>query len=153
MMHPSGNLEREYAVRVLGQATPRQLQTMLNGVNLDDGPDRFADIVDTGGKGRNHWYHVVLMEGRNREVRRLWESQGLTISRLIRVRFGNYILPRRKKTGECWELDKKTVDMLLELLYKEKMQLFITATDPEEIIKENIETALFHVEQGRVKRC
>jgi len=114
LMHPSRRLEREYAVRVLGEATPEQLQRLREGVKLEDGVARFTDIVDSGGKGSNHWYHVVIMEGRNREVRRLWESQGLTVSRLMRVRYGPYILPRRKKPGEFWDLDEAQVKALME---------------------------------------
>jgi len=114
LMHPSGQVEREYAVRVLGEARKQQLKEMLNGVMLEDGKAKFTDIVNSGGKGANHWYHVVLMEGRNREVRRLWESQGLVVSRLIRVRFGPYILPRKKKVGEFWDLAKQEVKALMQ---------------------------------------
>jgi len=114
MMHPSGNVEREYAVRVLGKANNQQIQNMVDGVKLEDGLAKFTDIVDSGGKGANHWYHVVLMEGRNREVRRLWESQGMAVSRLIRVRFGNYILPRKKRPGDHWELKESEVTDFLK---------------------------------------
>jgi 23S rRNA pseudouridine2605 synthase len=113
-MHPSANLEREYAVRILGEASPEQLNNMLRGVQLEDGYARFTSILDAGGRGVNHWYHVVLMEGRNREVRRLWESQGLQVSRLIRVRFGPYQLPRKKRTGHFWELSKAEVSALTQ---------------------------------------
>lgn len=113
LMHPSHEIEREYAVRTLGEASQAQLQALRQGVVLDDGVARFTDIVDSGGRGSNHWYHVVIMEGRNREVRRLWESQGLAVSRLIRVRHGPYILPRRKKPGEFWDLEEKDVNALL----------------------------------------
>ena len=112
LMHPSSQVEREYAVRVLGRATPEQLQALRDGVELEDGSARFTDIVDSGGEGANHWYHVVIMEGRNREVRRLWESQGLQVSRLIRTRFGPYILPRRKKPGQHWRLEDKDIKAL-----------------------------------------
>ena len=86
---------------------------MLKGVRLEDGIARFASIKDGGGKGRNHWYHVVIMEGRNREVRRLWESQGLLASRLIRIRYGSCSLPRNKRPGQFWELKQEEVDALL----------------------------------------
>lgn len=112
LMHPSSQIEREYAVRVLGDATKEQLQSLLDGVELEDGFARFTDIVDSGGEGANHWYHVVIMEGRNREVRRLWESQGLTVSRLIRTRFGSYIMPRRKRAGKHWRLEDKEIEAL-----------------------------------------
>ena len=75
---------------------------------------RFSDIRYYDGSGRNFWYHVVLMEGKNREVRRLWESQGLTVSRLMRVRYGPYIMPRRKKPGDFWNLDEKEVRALMQ---------------------------------------
>ncbi len=113
LMHPSSQIEREYAVRVLGEATQQQLQAMRDGVELEDGMAQFTDIVDSGGEGANHWYHVVVMEGRNREVRRLWESQGLKVSRLIRTRFGPYILPRRKRPGQNWRLEDKEIEALI----------------------------------------
>ena len=113
-MHPSRSIEREYAVRVLGVASERQLETMKSGVELEDGPAAFTDSRDAGGEGPNHWYHVVLTEGRNREVRRLWESQGLKVSRLMRVRYGSYELPRKKRPGQCWELTRTEIDMLLD---------------------------------------
>ena len=112
LMHPSQQVEREYAVRVLGEVAPSRLNAMLEGVKLEDGFARFTDIVDSGGEGANHWYHVVIMEGRNREVRRLWESQGIQVSRLMRVRFGPYILPRSKRPGKYWELEEKDVRAL-----------------------------------------
>lgn len=112
LMHPSSQIEREYAVRVLGKATPEQLKAMRDGVELEDGKAQFTDIVDSGGDGANHWYHVVIMEGRNREVRRLWESQGLQVSRLIRTRYGPYILPRRKRPGQNWRLEDEEVKAL-----------------------------------------
>ena len=91
LMHPSSEIEREYAVRVFGRVTKENINTLLDGVELEDGFAKFTDIVDSGGKGTNHWYHVVVMEGRNKEVRRLWESQGVQVTRLIRTRFGSYI--------------------------------------------------------------
>ena len=112
LMHPSNQVEREYAVRVLGEVSDKQLQAMLKGVRLDDGLARFSDIVDSGGEGANHWYHVVIMEGRNREVRRLWESQGVKVSRLMRVRFGSYILPRSKRPGNYWDLSETEIKAL-----------------------------------------
>lgn len=113
-MHPSSDIEREYAVRTLGTATDRQLDMLREGIMLEDGAAGFSHIIDAGGEGANHWYHVVLKEGRNREVRRLWESQGLKVSRLIRVRYGSYLLPRKKRPGQCWELDQKEIDALLQ---------------------------------------
>ncbi len=112
LMHPSSQIEREYAVRVLGQVTKDNTRNLLKGVQLEDGFARFTDIVDSGGTGANHWYHVVVMEGRNKEVRRLWESQGVQVTRLIRTRFGSYILPRKKKAGQFWRLDEKEIKLL-----------------------------------------
>jgi 23S rRNA pseudouridine2605 synthase len=112
LMHPSNQVEREYAVRVLGKASESQLQTLQKGVKLEDGQARFTDIVAAGGEGVNQWYHVVILEGRNREVRRLWESQGLKVSRLMRVRFGSYILPRSKHPGNFWDLDESELKLL-----------------------------------------
>ncbi len=113
LMHPRNQVQREYAVRVSGRARQDQLNALLKGVRLEDGIARFASITDGGGKGRNHWYHVVIMEGRNREVRRLWESQGLLTNRLIRIRYGSYNLPRIKRPGQCWELKPEDIDALL----------------------------------------
>ena len=107
LMHPSSEIEREYAVRVFGRVTNENINTLLDGVELEDGFAKFTDIVDSGGKGTNHWYHVVVMEGRNKEVRRLWESQGVQVTRLIRTSFGSYILPRKKRVGQFWRLDEK----------------------------------------------
>tara|TARA_B100000686_G_scaffold153480_1_gene160869 strand:+ start:405 stop:1139 length:735 start_codon:yes stop_codon:yes gene_type:complete len=112
LMHPSSEIEREYAVRVFGRVTNENINTLLDGVELEDGFAKFTDIVDSGGKGTNHWYHVVVMEGRNKEVRRLWESQGLQVTRLIRTRFGSYILPRKKRVGQFWRLDEKEIKSL-----------------------------------------
>lgn len=108
LMHPSARIEREYAVRVLGEVTGEMLDQMKQGVLLEDGKARFTDIK----KGQdedsaNKWYYVVLMEGRNREVRRLWESQGLTVSRLKRVRFGSFFIPSAIKSGQFRELKFK----------------------------------------------
>lgn len=107
LMHPSSQLEREYAVRVRGELNAEQRAQLLTGVALEDGTARF-DRVDAaaGGEGSNHWYHVVLREGRKREVRRLWEAVGLTVSRLIRVRYGAVKLPRWLRAGHWQELNE-----------------------------------------------
>jgi 23S rRNA pseudouridine2605 synthase len=113
LMHPAAGIEREYAVRILGEATPAMLAQLQEGVVLEDGPARFDEVWDGGGSGVNHWYHVILREGRNREVRRLWESQGLTVSRLLRVRYGPIPLRRGLHPGKWDELDDAQVAALL----------------------------------------
>lgn len=114
LMHPSSGIEREYAVRVLGNVEPEMLIQMQEGVELEDGKANFLRIKDAGGEGANHWYHVVLAEGRNREVRRLWESQGVKVSRLIRIRYGSVELPRYLRSGHHQELDVKALRKLYE---------------------------------------
>jgi len=109
MMHPSSEIEREYAVRVSGEVTPEILQRLRQGVELDDGMARFLTVHDAGGQGRNHWYHVVLAEGRNREVRRLWESQDITVSRLHRIRYGPLLLGRALRKGKFRSLEDEEV--------------------------------------------
>ena len=112
LMHPANEIEREYAVRVLGEVDSEMIQRLKNGVELEDGPAHFDEIVDAGGDGANHWYHVILHEGRNREVRRLWESQGVKVSRLMRVRFGPIVLPRGQKPGRWEDLPEDMVNDL-----------------------------------------
>ena len=115
-MHPSGGIEREYAVRVYGEVKQEILKKLLAGVELEDGRAAFDSIHDAGGQGKNHWYHVVIREGRNREIRRLWESQGVTVSRLTRVRFGPCQLPRELRVGEYHELSRSEVNDFLNAI-------------------------------------
>ncbi|MFB2587885.1 23S rRNA pseudouridine(2605) synthase RluB [Acinetobacter sp. c1-l78] len=112
LMHPSREVEREYAVRVMGEVTQEMKNTLLAGVQLDDGPAKFESLIDAGGEGFNRWYQVVVKEGRNREVRRLFESQGLKVSRLLRTRYGIIHLPRELRTGRWLELDRMAIDQL-----------------------------------------
>jgi len=105
LMHPSYKVEREYSVRVIGQVDEAMLGRLRAGVELEDGVARFSDIQDGGGEGANHWFYVVLMEGRNREVRRLWESQGVMVSRLKRVRYGNVFISSKTKAGLWADVD------------------------------------------------
>ncbi len=136
LMHPSNQIEREYAVRIKGKVDEVMLQRLQQGVMLEDGPARFADIQLARGEmsAANQWYYVVITEGRNREVRRLWESQGVVVSRLKRVRYGNVFMPSKVKAGQWMEMEGKDVLVVLEmaglsdrvpakLLPKEKQQL------------------------------
>lgn len=105
-MHPSYHVERRYSVRVLGTVTDAMLEKMQQGVLLEDGPAHFESIEVGAGDGANHWYYVTLQEGRNRIVRRIWESQGITVSRLMRVGYGKITLPRSLRPGDWVELEK-----------------------------------------------
>ena len=115
LMHPASNIEREYMVRVKGDVTEETLRRLHEGVMLEDGVARFTDIQDGGGEGKNHWFYVVIMEGRTREVRRLWESQDCVVSRLKRTRYGNVFIPSKVKQGRYVELDTREVKNLYEL--------------------------------------
>jgi len=116
LMHPRHSIEREYAVRVLGELREEQMQALRTGVQLDDGPAHLDRIEDAGGQGSNHWYDVVLSEGRNREVRRLFAALNVTVSRLMRVRFGPIALPSYLKRGQMRELDEAEIARLLSAL-------------------------------------
>lgn len=116
LSHPSYEIEREYAVRVLGKVDEKVLEHLKKGVKLEDGMAAFTRIEERGGSGANHWYHVVLKEGRNREVRRLWESQGVNVSRLLRVRFGNVTLPEDLSRGQYRELKAEEMQKLARLV-------------------------------------
>ena len=116
LMHPRYEMEREYAVRVIGELQPEQEQALLDGLDLEDGEARFSTLVSRGGEGTNRWYHVTLNEGRNREVRRMFEAIGVQVSRLIRVRFGPVSLPPRLKRGMAIELSEEEVRALLKTL-------------------------------------
>ena len=115
LMHPSREIEREYSVRVLGKVAESDLARLTTGVELEDGPARFERIEEAGGSGANHWYKVVLKEGRNREVRRLWEEVGVTVSRLIRLRYGNVEMGPRLFTGNWRKLEPEELEGLLAL--------------------------------------
>lgn len=116
LMHPRYQVEREYAVRIVGELTPEQITRLTTGIELEDGLARFDQLLDEGGTGTNHWYRIMLKEGRNREVRRMFEALGLTVSRLIRVRFGPVNLPPRLKRGMWIELMDTEVEQLLKLI-------------------------------------
>ncbi|MFC3194743.1 pseudouridine synthase [Marinicella sediminis] len=118
MMHPSANIDREYACRVFGEITEENIRNLLSGVKLEDGVARFSDIQPAGDedneKSANSWFHVAIMEGKNREVRRLWESQNVQVNRLKRVRYGGVFLPKNLRQGECRELNAKELDILFK---------------------------------------
>jgi len=116
LMHPKFEIEREYAVRIFGELTEEQISQLKSGVKLDDGLAKFDEIRYQGGEGANRWYQVILMEGRNREVRRLFEHFNLPVSRLIRTRFGSVSLPSRVKRGMMLELEVKEVENILKWL-------------------------------------
>ena len=124
LMHPRYGIEREYAVRTLGELEEGMRQRLLAGVELEDGLAQFSKIADGGGEGVNKWYRVIIGEGRNREVRRMFEAVGLTVSRLIRTRYGAMTLPANLKRGRWEELEEDAVRSLLKLSGLEK-----TATD------------------------
>lgn len=115
LMHPSKEVSREYAVRVFGQVEPAIIERLREGVELEDGSARFEEIVLQGGRGSNTWYHCVLREGRNREVRRLWESQGVTVSRLMRVRYGPIALPGNLPRGKARDLSRGEIRALRDV--------------------------------------
>ncbi|MGZ5054821.1 MAG: 23S rRNA pseudouridine(2605) synthase RluB [Methylobacter sp.] len=114
LMHPSTQVEREYAVRILGEVSDATLARLKEGVELEDGMAKFDDIHFFGGEGANKWYNVIVAEGRNRLVRRLWESQQVVVSRLMRVRYGPVVLPERLKARTFYELTDKELDLLFE---------------------------------------
>jgi 23S rRNA pseudouridine2605 synthase len=114
LMHPRFGLEREYAVRVLGALSNEEKQRLRDGVNLDDGPAQFTSLEDGGGEGSNCWYRVTIHEGRNREVRRMFEAVGHAVSRLIRIRYGAMVLPRGLKRGHWMELGERDIAQLMQ---------------------------------------
>lgn len=114
LMHPSTEVEREYAVRILGEVPDAIIEKLKQGVELEDGKAKFDDIRFYAGEGANKWYYVTVKEGRNRLVRRLWESQNVVVSRLMRVRYGPVVLPERLKNHSFYELDTKELELLFE---------------------------------------
>ena len=116
LMHPSREVEREYAVRVFGQVDDDKIRQLSKGVQLEDGPAAFKTLKFSGGEGINQWYNVTLTEGRNREVRRLWEAVGVQVSRLIRVRYGDIALPKGLPRGGWTEMDLPAVNYLRTLV-------------------------------------
>jgi len=112
LMHPSSVIDREYLVRIQGQVDEEMKKRLLTGVLLEDGVARFTDVIESGGEGSNRWFYCVVMEGRNREVRRLWESQGVRVSRLKRVRYGSVFIPSQVRVGQWIEMEPRDIDDL-----------------------------------------
>ena len=131
LMHPSTEVEREYAVRILGDVSEATLEKLKQGVELEDGMAKFDAIRFFGGEGANKWYHVIVSEGRNRLVRRLWESQEVVVSRLMRVRYGPVVLPERLKARTFYELTDKELDLLFEFAGLERSEPVMTTVKPE----------------------
>jgi 23S rRNA pseudouridine2605 synthase len=127
LMHPSTQVEREYAVRILGEVSDATLARLKEGVELEDGMAKFDEIHFSGGEGANKWYNVIVAEGRNRLVRRLWESQQVVVSRLMRVRYGPVVLPERLKARTFYELTDKELDLLFEFAGMKREKLAATA--------------------------
>lgn len=143
LMHPSREVEREYAVRVFGQIDDEKIKQLSRGVQLEDGPAAFRTISFQGGEGLNQWYNVTLTEGRNREVRRLWEAVGVQVSRLIRVRYGDIDLPKGLPRGGWAELDLKAINYLRELV----------ELKPETVSKLPVERERRRVKANQIRRA
>jgi 23S rRNA pseudouridine2605 synthase len=143
LMHPSREVEREYAVRVFGQIDDEKVKQLSKGVQLEDGPAAFRTITFQGGEGINQWYNVTLTEGRNREVRRLWEAVGVQVSRLIRVRYGDIDLPKGLPRGGWTELELPAINYLRELV----------ELKPETVSKMPVERERRRVKANQIRRA
>lgn len=150
LMHPSYQMDREYAVRVMGEVDEAMIERLKTGVMLEDGPARFTDVVSSGGDGINRWYHVCLLEGRNREVRRLWESQGVKVSRLKRVRFGPVFLGAELPMGRWREMKQNEIDTLSEEVGLKPIPLPAMKTADKEKLKRHERKPSMH--QARTTR-
>ena len=133
LMHPSTEVEREYAVRILGEVPAEKIELLRKGVQLEDGEAKFDQIYFMGGEGANKWYHVIVSEGRNRLVRRLWEAQNVVVSRLMRVRYGPVVLSDGLRTGKCQELNSKELDLLFEFAGLPVETSHVVRTDKKDV--------------------
>ncbi|CAM2773792.1 23S rRNA pseudouridine(2605) synthase RluB [Shewanella loihica] len=141
LMHPSHEVEREYAVRTFGEVTDACIQRLRSGVTLEDGPAHFDKIKPAGGEGMNKWWHVSLAEGRNREVRRLWESQEVQVSRLIRIRYGMIDLPKSLPRGGWVELPIEQVNYLRKLAGMDEETRTLLGTDKHSVARAKVKSA------------
>lgn len=141
LMHPSFEVEREYAVRVFGEVTESMLQKLRQDVQLEDGMAKFKSIKPAGGEGINQWFHVILTEGRNREVRRLWESQEVQVSRLMRVRYGEIELPKRLPLGGWAELPLEQVNYLRQAVQLPKEKQTVIKDEKISRTRERVKSA------------
>ncbi|GGQ32942.1 23S rRNA pseudouridine(2605) synthase RluB [Shewanella litoralis] len=141
LMHPSNEVEREYAVRTFGEVPEAAVQRLRTGVTLEDGPAQFDSIKPAGGEGINQWWHVTLREGRNREVRRLWESQEVQVSRLIRVRYGQVELPKTLPRGGWIELPIDQVNYLRQLAGLDPETRSLLGSDKHSVARSKVKSA------------
>lgn len=141
LMHPSNEVDREYAVRTFGEVPEATVQRLRTGVMLEDGPAQFDSIKAAGGEGMNQWWHVCLREGRNREVRRLWESQEVQVSRLIRIRYGMVELPKSLPRGGWVELPIEQVNYLRQLAGLEPETRTMLAADKHSVARAQVKSA------------
>ncbi|MCL1139271.1 23S rRNA pseudouridine(2605) synthase RluB [Shewanella pneumatophori] len=141
LMHPSNEVEREYAVRTFGEVTDACIQRLRMGVTLEDGPANFDKVKAAGGEGMNKWWHVSLAEGRNREVRRLWESQEVQVSRLIRIRYGMIELPKALPRGGWIELPIEEVNYLRKTAGMDEETRTLLGTDKHSVARNKVRSA------------
>lgn len=141
LMHPSNEVEREYAVRTFGEVNDACIQRLRTGVTLEDGPASFDKVKAAGGEGMNKWWHVSLAEGRNREVRRLWESQEVQVSRLIRIRYGMIELPKSLPRGGWVELTMEQVNYLRKTAGLKEETRTVIGTDKHSVARSKVKGA------------
>ncbi|MBE8167425.1 MAG: 23S rRNA pseudouridine(2605) synthase RluB [Shewanella sp.] len=151
LMHPSNEVEREYAVRTFGKIDDASVQRLRAGVMLEDGLAKFDKVQPAGGEGINQWWHVTLKEGRNREVRRLWESQEVQVSRLIRIRYGAIELPKSLPRGGWIELPMEQVNYLRAMAGLEPETRSIIGTDKHSVARTKIKSAKIRREVRKQK--
>jgi 23S rRNA pseudouridine2605 synthase len=157
LMHPKFEVEREYAVRIFGEVTDGMIQKLRNGVELEDGKAKFTNVKRQGGEGMNQWVNVTLNEGRNREVRRMWESQDVQVSRLIRIRYGHLVLPKGLPRMAWQELGLEPVNYLRELVQLPKEEKsFVQVDDKPKLrssrIRRSVQKHKVRVNQSSARR-